>query len=1599
MQSDCDDLRITDTNGKLLPHNVQSDSYGCNDTDTRIWVKTPSITTSGATVFVYYGNPSASTRDRIDEVFNTNTTLAYEFASDTESWTTVNQLTTPTAGAGLWSSTYSGATDPFVYSPASLTITASSSKYVFAKIRVTNGQTGSQLFWITNLDGSYSEAKSTSITNTYNGNWQVLVFQVGADGDWANTVTRFRFDIIGSGTGSIDIDWIRVHNSGATAPSAATPTNEEKGTAPIAYWKFDDATGTNAQDSSTNNNDGTTSGATWTTEDQCISGKCLYLTSTNTVNFGDPSNDTLDMGTGDFSVSYWIRTGTSADNRNLIRKGAGAGTSEFRVGLNSGVPYALLGDSTVGGQVEGSVGSTSIADNKWHHVIVVFNRAGNAVGYVDGTATGTALTISSESASISTSSSLLIGNTYATFTGFMDELKIYNFALTAAQVKANYNAKASGDGASAVLGKSASQGDALSNGLVGYWKMDESSGNAADASGNAQTLTNTNIATFAAGKYGNAGSLASASSQYFTCTDANCGGTTELDVPTTFTASAWVNKPDVTQNYAMIIAKSTGGGDTGNAYELRFNSTTGKIQFVSYIGGAYQSIASNTALTNSTWQHVTVTYDGAYLRLFLNGASDATPVAVTGAMSNSAADFAIGRRADGYYYNGSIDEARVYNRALSPAEVSQLYNFAPGPILYYNLDEGTGTTSVSDTSGNANTGTMNGTMTNSDWVSGKYGKALDFDGTDDWIDAGGSSTILSLQEGTISTWAKFNTTAEADAIGNAGKNGASTSSQWGIQYRGDDTNQIQIYAYNPDGTLALNAASPTNTINDTNWHHIAVVVDSSTVNLYVDGVKQTLTGTVNNTFFGDLASPTKVTFGRHYQTDNPNYLNGQLDDTKIYNYARTAKQIVQDMNAGHPAVGSPVGSAVGHWKFDEGADNTCSGGANDYCNSGSQGSTLDGAKNGTISSTQSGKYGKAISPDGTTGYVSVADNASLDPGTNDFSVSTWVEFPLAGSSVWNGIITKGITTAAPANTWGLWAGNPVTNIVYQDTTNAGGAFNVTVTYDGTLLSSGFHLVTVTRSGTAYVMYIDGISRATGTGLATVNLANANNLQFANADSRYFSKDIDEVKIYNFALTADEVKLDMNQGSTQVLGALSDNSSYQKQSANQEYCIPGDSTSCTAPVGRWDFNEGTGTTVNDSSGNGFVGTFSSVPTWTSGKVGKGLNFDGTDDYIDLNTQSATLKPSTALSVSAWVNKSGTLTDFKGIFVGPQTAGTAGGYLLTGITTDKVRMYIDTTGAGGWASATSTTTLASNTWYHVEGTWDGTNVKIYINGILEATTAAATIGYGTTAVDAFIGNYGGGEWPGKLDHVNVFNYARSAAQVAWDYNKGGPVGHWKLDECQGTTAYDLSGNSNTGTITVGATGTYTSMGTCPVSSASTMWYNGATGKRNYSLAFDGTDSYVSVTDSTILKPSIITVAAWIKTTSSDAHIFHKYNPASPFQGYSLRTASGFISFWVGGSAWRQGTTAVNDNSQHLLVGTYDGTNAKVYVDGVLQTTQAQSGTLSHTTNATIGAYNTGASAFLGGQIDDARVYNYALTATQVKQLINEGTTRYAPSTGAP
>jgi len=285
-------------------------------------------------------------------------------------------------------------------------------------------------------------------------------------------------------------------------------------------------------------------------------------------------------------------------------------------------------------------------------------------------------------------------------------------------------------------------------------------------------------------------------------------------------------------------------------------------------------------------------------------------------------------------------------------------------------------------------------------------------------------------------------------------------------------------------------------------------------------------------------------------------------------------------------------------------------------------------------------------------------------------------------------------------------------------------------------------------------------------------------------------------------------------------------------------------------------------------------------------------------------------------------------------------------------------------------------------------DGSFLRLYVDGIQRAqTTQTITPTATNTPLSISEGGY---SLDGEIDDVRVYNYARTPAQIAWDYNKGAPIAHFKFDECQGTVVHSSTGVGQTGTIVVGASGTQTIIGTCQTTG--TAWGNGASGKTNSSLNFDGTDDQVDFSTIGQMGTNDFSVGTWVKGNSPAANsgIFSRgLWGANRSKGYGLLTAlagSNRFEFEVGGITLT--STATIDSNWHHVIGVRKGTTLSIYIDGTLnkETTTAVVD-LNQSFNLHLGqrGVNVG---FFNGQIDDVRIYNYALTPEQVKILYNNG-----------
>ena len=199
------------------------------------------------------------------------------------------------------------------------------------------------------------------------------------------------------------------------------------------------------------------------------------------------------------------------------------------------------------------------------------------------------------------------------------------------------------------------------------------------------------------------------------------------------------------------------------------------------------------------------------------------------------------------------------------------------------------------------------------------------------------------------------------------------------------------------------------------------------------------------------------------------------------------------------------------------------------------------------------------------------------------------------------------------------------------------------------------------------------------------------------------------------------------------------------------------------VAAYSFNEGSGTTLLDRSGNGNVGTLSG-PTWiTTGKFGGALLFNGTSDWVTVNDSNNSLHFTTGMTVEAWIypsSQSGWRTvaqkEVDAYFLHASSNGTlfpAGGGTVNGAVT----------------YTTASSAVPVNTWSHLALTYDGTTIRLYVNGSLvssQATPGTLDVGNSPLRIG---GNSAYGEYfQGRIDEVRLYRRALSAAEIQTDMN---------------------------------------------------------------------------------------------------------------------------------------------------------------------------------------------------------------------------------------
>src|SRR5215471_5391206 len=204
-----------------------------------------------------------------------------------------------------------------------------------------------------------------------------------------------------------------------------------------------------------------------------------------------------------------------------------------------------------------------------------------------------------------------------------------------------------------------------------------------------------------------------------------------------------------------------------------------------------------------------------------------------------------------------------------------------------------------------------------------------------------------------------------------------------------------------------------------------------------------------------------------------------------------------------------------------------------------------------------------------------------------------------------------------------------------------------------------------------------------------------------------------------------------------------------------------SMAATGLVAAYGFDDGSGTTVTDASGNGHTGTIANATWAAAGKYGKALSFNGTNAVVTI-PDAASLHLSAGMTLEAWVSPSTVSSAWRDvIYKGNDN------YYLEATSDHSSHPDTGLIAGGSYADAFGTAALTANSWSYLTETYDGATLRLYVNGTQVASTAhTGAIATSTSPLQIGGDSLYGQNFAGLIDEVRVYSVALTAAQVQAD-----------------------------------------------------------------------------------------------------------------------------------------------------------------------------------------------------------------------------------------
>ena len=393
-----------------------------------------------------------------------------------------------------------------------------------------------------------------------------------------------------------------------------------------------------------------------------------------------------------------------------------------------------------------------------------------------------------------------------------------------------------------------------------------------------------------------------------------------LDITQNFSVSGWVNQESSDVNLHIFACTDTNSNNIH--FDVNIQPTQNRVALV------YNNVAYYPSLSyQSGWNHYAITLSGTTLKTYVNGSPfDTRTVTVASTSGNRQTIGTRLRQSYSSYGSGKIDQVRIYDTALTQANVTTLYEEAldsnisiSGLVAHYdmegnandkagsfgslvsspkiNLDvDGYTSGSVSDLSGNGNTATVTGATYGTDSNGNGY---FDLDGSSDYLQISASTDFNSATNFTLEGWFNPDNLTAVDHLFSI--YGTSANRKLFLRLY-NSSGDLAWQTYNSSGNTAghLDTSNANARVAANKWNHVAVThINNGSMEVFVNGVSAgTASSTgINTTGTEDLYIGTLNTYIGTYDFD------GKVSDVRFYDSALSSAQVFQNFNASKGSYG------------------------------------------------------------------------------------------------------------------------------------------------------------------------------------------------------------------------------------------------------------------------------------------------------------------------------------------------------------------------------------------------------------------------------------------------------------------------------------------------------------------------------------------------------------------------------------------------------------------------------------------------------------------------------------------------------------------------